>query len=77
MARAQAPEHIEARLLRQADVEDQQIEVVGLERAVGIGAVAHDVDGEARVAQRVLHGFGQDRVVLRDEYAHASPLGPV
>jgi hypothetical protein len=39
--RAQAPEDVEPRPLRQAEVEDQEIELIGGERAVGLGAVLH------------------------------------
>src|SRR3989441_9515114 len=76
LASAQALEDVETRSLRQTEVENQQVKRVGGESAIGLHAVFHPINRVPRLTKRVQNGVGQDRVVLRDEYPHASSSSP-
>src|SRR2546426_303291 len=65
---------VETRSPRQTEVENQQVKRVGGESAIGLHAVFHPINRVPRLTKRVQNGVGQDRVVLRDEYPHASSL---
>ena len=54
----------EAGLLRQPDIEDQQVELVRLERGVRLVAAARAIDRVARLAQRAHQALGEVRIVL-------------
>jgi hypothetical protein len=73
-ARAQLAQHLEAVQARQAEVQDQQVELVRGEGGVGLGAAGDLVDGVAGAAQRAQQAVGQDLVVFGDEDAHARGL---
>ena len=70
VAPAQSPEHFEAGHRRQAEVEDQHVEVLRRQRAVGRLAVADDVDRVAGGAQRPRQPVGKDLVILGDQNPH-------
>ncbi len=50
-AGAQAAQHFQAGHARQAEVEDEEVELLGGEGGVGVGAVAHAIDRVAGLAQ--------------------------
>ena len=55
---------------RQAQVEDDQVELVGRQRGVGFAAAAHLVNGIAGRAQRAQQAVGQHLVVFGNEDTH-------
>ncbi len=72
---AQALQHFEPAHLRQAEVEDQQVEFEARDRAIGFGAGRHAVHRVARIAQAAQQTVGQNRVVFGDQNPHpARPL---
>ncbi|MCY1545648.1 hypothetical protein D9M68_816000 [compost metagenome] len=74
-ARAQLAQHLQPVHPGQAQVEDQQVElVVGHQRGVGLGAARHMVDGGARRAQAAQKAVGEHLVVFGDEDPHACLL---
>ena len=56
---------------RQAEVEQDQVEALARQRAVGGGGVAHPVDGVAFEAQRPLQALADHAVVFDEEKAHS------
>ena len=56
--------------LRQAQVEDQQIEILGGQRRVGFGAILDAVGRIAGVAQRARQAVGQYTVIFGKQYSH-------
>jgi hypothetical protein len=55
---------------RQAEVEDQQIELVRCQCRIGLGAAFDPIDRVARIAQRAQQAVGEHVVVFGDQDAH-------
>ena len=71
LAQPEALEHLEPRALGQPDVEDEQVEIVGLKRCLGLLAVLHLIDRIPGLAQRPDHGFGHARMIFGNQYVHS------
>jgi len=70
LARAQAGQHLQPVLARQAQVQQHQVVALDGQRIEREVAIAHPVVGEGGVLQRVVHGFTDHGVVFNQEYAH-------
>jgi hypothetical protein len=70
LAPAQALQHLDAVQPRQAEIEDEQVELLGEQRRVGIGAVGDVIDRIARLAQRAHEPVGNDAVVFGEQDMH-------
>lgn len=70
VAGAQAAQHFQAGQLRQAKVQDEQVERLGRQRRIGGQPVAHGVHGIAVVAQGPGQAVGQNAVVFGDQDTH-------
>ena len=64
-ARAQAPQHVHAGQARQAEVEDQEVELLRGQRGVGVLAVLDAVDRIAGLAQRTRQPVREHAVIFR------------
>jgi hypothetical protein len=61
--------------LRQTEVEDQQVELVGTQGGVGLAPAADLIDRIAGVPERTEQAVGQHLVVLGNQYPHRCLLG--
>ncbi len=71
-ARAHRLQHRDAVALRQAEVEQDEVEALGREGVLGGAAIAHPVDGEAGLAQRLAQAFADHAVVFGEQQAHTN-----
>jgi hypothetical protein len=62
--------------LRQAEVEQHQVEALGRQRAAGGAAVAHPVDGVAGLAQRAAQALADHPVVFDEQQSHGQVGAP-
>jgi hypothetical protein len=69
---AQIAQHIDSVPLRQTEIEQHHIEWGRLQRGGRAVAVAHPVDGEARLAKRGLQALRYHAVVFYEQYTHSS-----
>jgi hypothetical protein len=67
---AQLAQHGQAVQARQAQIEDQQIEGLQLQRGIGAGSIVDDVHGIAFVAQRSGQPVRENAVVLGNQDTH-------
>ena len=75
-ARAQAHQHVQAVHLRQTQVQDQKVELVGCQRRISLCAAGHLVHRVAPSPQRAQQPVGKHLVILRDQNPHGvSPHG--
>jgi len=68
--RAQRLQDVHAVTLRQAEVEQHQVEALGGKGAVGRAAVAHPVDRVAGAAQRAAQALADHPVVFNEQQSH-------
>ena len=73
VTRAQALEHFKTGKLGQADVEDQQVELMAAKSSVGFAAVLGPVDSVARLTEGALQPVRERRIVFRDQDTHRLP----
>ena len=71
-ASAQALERVQPIHLRQTEIEYQQIELASRDRSVSLDAVLDPIHRVAGPTQRAHQPVGQDRIVLGNEYPHAT-----
>src|SRR5262249_53456281 len=72
MAAPQTPDHFEPIELGQPQIEYEQNEDVVFQGFVGRSAVGYPIDDVTRLRQRELQCFGENRVVLRNQYSQSS-----
>ena len=66
----QPSQHLESVEPRQAEIENDEIVILGEQHVIGLVAAGDAIDRVVRLVQGAGEAIGQDRVVFDDENAH-------